>query len=266
MAIGGVNGSSGYSYRDWWKDKLTDDAVDGNEETDNTKTEVWDAVFTDQDSNNISVNDFLTLMVAQLKNQDFMNPVDDTQYVTQLAQFATMQQMQEMASHMKNNYVMSLVGKNVTAAKFGVSGDLQKETGLVQKISLVDNEYTIYVNDKKFTLEQIMEIHGSSSASGGNTNQEVKDPAKAEYMLSLIGKEVTVRQRDENGNPTSKYTGVVEKSSTENGEYRIRVDGTWFPLDDVLEVGDYVEDMEEETPDTPDAEDAAEAILLDQKN
>ena len=41
---------------------------------------------------------------------------------------------------------------------------------------------------------------------------------------------------------------------------------TWFPLDDVLEVGDYVEDMEEETPDTPDTEDAAEAILLDQKN
>ena len=35
---------------------------------------------------------FLTLLVAQLKNQDFMNPVDDTQYVTQLAQISTMQQ------------------------------------------------------------------------------------------------------------------------------------------------------------------------------
>lgn len=241
MAVGGVSGSSNYSYRDQWMDKLTGNEVEGSEET--TQKEVWNAVFTDEKSNNISVNDFLTLMVAQLKNQDFMNPVDDTQYVTQLAQFATMQQMQDMATYMKTNYVMSLVGKNVTAAKFSVSGELQKEVGAVQKVSLVDNEYTIYVNGTKFTLEQIMEINGSASASGsGDKNQTVGDPAKAEYMLSLIGKEVTVRQRDDKGEPTSKYTGVVEKSSTEGGKYQIRVDGTWFPLEDVLEVGEYVEE------------------------
>lgn len=241
MAVGGVSGSSNYSYRDQWMDKLTSDGVEGSEET--TQKEVWNAVFTDEKSNNISVNDFLTLMVAQLKNQDFMNPVDDTQYVTQLAQFATMQQMQDMATYMKTNYVMSLVGKNVTAAKFSVSGELQKEVGAVQKVSLVDNEYTIYVNGTKFTLEQIMEINGAASASGsGDKNPGVSDPAKVEYMQSLMGKEVTVRQRDEQGEPTSKYTGVVERYSTEDGEYRIRVDGTWFPLEDVLEVGDYVEE------------------------
>lgn len=247
MAVGGVSGSSNYSYRDQWMDKLTgNNEVDGSEET--TKKEVWNAVFTDEKSNAVSVDDFLTLMVAQLKNQDFMNPVDDTQYVTQLAQFATMQQMQDMATYMKTNYVMSLVGKNVTAAKFSVSGELQKEVGAVEKISLVNNEYAVYVNGEKFTLEQIMEINGSSSASGSGSNKPaVDDPAKAEYMLSLIGKEVTVRQRDEEGEPTSKYTGVVEKTSTEGGEYRIRVDGTWYPLDDVLEVGDYVE--EEEIPE-----------------
>ena len=49
----------------------------------------------------VSIDDFLVLMVEQLKNQDFMNPVDDTQYVTQLAQFTTMQQMQELAYNAK---------------------------------------------------------------------------------------------------------------------------------------------------------------------
>ena len=93
----------------------------------------WDAVFTDDSDNGVSVDDFLNLMVAQLQNQDFMNPVDDTQYVTQLAQFATMQQMQELATYMKTNYVMSLVGKEVTAARFSVSGELQQETGRVAK-------------------------------------------------------------------------------------------------------------------------------------
>ena len=256
MAVGGVSGSSNYSYRDQWMDKLNGEEVEGSEET--TKKEVWNAVFTDEKSNNISVNDFLTLMVAQLKNQDFMNPVDDTQYVTQLAQFATMQQMQDMATYMKTNYVMSLVGKNVTAAKFSVSGELQKEVGAVQKVSLVDNEYTIYVNGTKFTLEQIMEINGASSASGsGDKNPGASDPAKVEYMQSLMGKEVTVRQRDDKGEPTSKYTGVVERYSTEDGKYRIRVDGTWYPLADVLEVGDYVE---EELPDEEESDKASAFI------
>lgn len=130
----------------------------------------YNAVFTDKKDKSVSVSDFLNLMVAQLKNQDFMNPVDDTQYVAQLAQFATMQQMQELAEYSKSNYVMSLVGKNVTAAKFTVGGQLTKETGAVQKISLVDNEYHVYINGKSFSLEQIMEINGATSAGGSGVD------------------------------------------------------------------------------------------------
>jgi flagellar basal-body rod modification protein FlgD len=34
---------------------------------------------------------FLTLLVAQLKNQDPMSPADSTQFVTQLAQFSSLE-------------------------------------------------------------------------------------------------------------------------------------------------------------------------------
>ena len=237
---------SSYSYRDQWANNLLDTGASGTEETEKTGQD-WNAVFTEKKDNGVTVDDFLTLMVAQLKNQDFMNPVDDTQYVTQLAQFATMQQMQEMATYMKTNYVMSLVGKNVTAAKVSVSGELQKETGAVQKISLVNNEYAVYVNGKKFTLEQIMEVNASSGASG---SEEQEDPVKAGYLISLIGKTVTVRERDEDGEPLGKETGVVEKVSTADGEYRVYVNGQWYPLDDVLQVdGVKPEEPEPETPD-----------------
>ena len=134
----------------------------------------FDAVFTDEKEKSVAVQDFLNLMVAQLKNQDFMNPVDDTQYVTQLAQFATMQQMQELASYSKQNYVLSLIGKEVTAAKFTLSGDLDKVTGPVEKISLVNNEYKIIVGGKQFSLEQIMEINGT----GGPKDESQVDASK----------------------------------------------------------------------------------------
>lgn len=220
------------SYRNQWENMLKDGTTDGKtEETEGTDGagQVWNAVFTDKKDNGVSVDDFLNLMVVQLQNQDFMNPVDDTQYVTQLAQFATMQQMQEMATYMKTNYVMSLVGQEITAAKFTVSGELQKETGKVEKISLVNNEFKVYVNGKQFTLEQIMEVHGNKAT-------DKSDPEQLNYLMSLVGKEITVRKRNEEGEATGKLTGVVEKISTEDGKYQVCIDGEWYPLEDVLEV------------------------------
>jgi flagellar basal-body rod modification protein FlgD len=40
----------------------------------------------------VTENMFLQLLVTQLKNQDPSNPADSTQFVTQLAQFQTMEQ------------------------------------------------------------------------------------------------------------------------------------------------------------------------------
>ncbi|MGH9394461.1 MAG: flagellar hook assembly protein FlgD [Terriglobales bacterium] len=43
--------------------------------------------------NGINGNDFMTLLVAQLKNQDPTNPMDPTQFVTQLVQFNSLEQL-----------------------------------------------------------------------------------------------------------------------------------------------------------------------------
>ncbi len=126
--------------------------------------DVIDAVFGDPSDKNVSMEDFLTLMVAQLKNQDFMNPMDDTQYITQLAQISTMQQMEEMAYNAKSTYVTSLVGKTVTAAKFTVAGDLKKTTGMVDKVSLLDGKFVIYVAGESYDMDEIMEIKAEAAA------------------------------------------------------------------------------------------------------
>lgn len=52
-------------------------------------------------------NLFLKLLVAQMSNQDPLNPQDPTQYVTQLAQFSTLEQMQSL-----NEGMQYLVGFN----------------------------------------------------------------------------------------------------------------------------------------------------------
>ncbi len=126
----------------------------------------YNAVYAEADSNAVDVQDFLNLMVQQLANQDFMNPVDDSEYLSQLATFATMQQMQELAEYSKYNYTMSLVGKEVTVAKYGIGGDVQWDEGPVEKITFTDNEHKVYVNGNSYSLNQIMEIkNGNDSES-----------------------------------------------------------------------------------------------------
>lgn len=74
-------------------------------------------------------NLFLKLLVAQISHQDPMNPQDPTQYITQLAQFNTLEQMQNLNNSMGNiegltngvleNLAMgtasSMIGKHIEA-------------------------------------------------------------------------------------------------------------------------------------------------------
>lgn len=145
----------------------------------------YDAVFqSTNDNDSIGIMDFLDLMIQQLSNQDFMDPVDDTQYLTQMAQFASMSAMEELASYSQASYVYGLIGQNVTVASMSVGGAYSDETGPIEMISLVDNEYTIQVNGKTYDLSAIMQIH---SNDGTGTSVDVSYKALAVSDITSTG-------------------------------------------------------------------------------
>ena len=259
MAISGV---SSPSYRDQYEANggiYADlDKTDETGESESTG-KVWNAVFEDKKSSAIDTDSFLALIVAQMTNQDFMNPMDDTAMVTQMVQMNTMQMMQEMATQTKTSYVMGMVGKTVTAARINVSGELLKETGPVQKVTLTNNEFAVYVNGKRFTLEQIMEIGTSEGLSGADGADKTEDPdgtdkaeeelaQKKEYLNSLLGREVSITVKDRYG--SYNVDGVVEKVSTKDGNFQVYVNGNWYDLDSVTEVGGKVESSSGSTGST----------------
>lgn len=134
----------------------------------------YNAVFTDESDNSILDPDqFLNLLVLQMQNQDFMNPMDDTTYITQMTQFSNMQQMQKMAEYSQTSYALSLVGKTVTASRIQTNGSLDTTTGIVDKVSLVDGEYVLYVGGKTYSLSQVMSVqNGGGSSSDGKPSYD----------------------------------------------------------------------------------------------
>src|SRR6476620_11570354 len=55
----------------------------------------------------LNQQDFLTLMVTQLKNQDPFKPLDPSQYVGQLAQFSSVSGLSSMNTNLTNLYLDS---------------------------------------------------------------------------------------------------------------------------------------------------------------
>src|SRR4051812_50093899 len=73
------------------------------------------------DKNVLGKDDFLKLMVAQMKNQDPMNPADDADKIAQMAQFSSLEQITNLATatqHLANRLSMTqnvgLMGHTVT--------------------------------------------------------------------------------------------------------------------------------------------------------
>src|SRR3954453_22255382 len=73
------------------------------------------------DKNVLGKDDFLKLMVAQMKNQDPMNPSDDKDNIAQMAQFSSLEQItnlatatQKLADSMQMTQTLGLIGHAVT--------------------------------------------------------------------------------------------------------------------------------------------------------
>lgn len=138
------------------------------------KTQI-DAVFTDKKDNaQLDPQDFMNLLITQMKNQDFTSPMDNSEMLNQMATFSNMQMMQDMATYSKTSYAMSMVGKNVTASRFTVGGGLDTTTGKVEKVSLLNNEYVLFVGGKKYSLEQVMSVEEPKEED----NKSLVDPKK----------------------------------------------------------------------------------------
>ena len=86
--------------------------------------------------------DYMKLLIAQLQNQNPLEPLDNNDMASQLAQFSQLQQLESMSSSfadvlvtINRSYANSLLGKNVTFyARDEVSGAFDKVVGTVESV------------------------------------------------------------------------------------------------------------------------------------
>ena len=113
----------------------------------------------------LAMDDFFKLMVAQLQNQDMNNPVDSTQYTSQMAQFSMVQALADLSEASKTSYSVSLIGKEVTLAETKTDGSMNTITGTVDGVNLYNGKAEILVNGIKYPISSIMEVNNEKQSS-----------------------------------------------------------------------------------------------------
>lgn len=167
-------------------------------------------------------NAFLKILTAELSNQDPTNPQDSTQYISQMAQFSSLEQMYNLNTTMTMNAANSIIGKAVTVSKTDLYGNYY--SGIVRAVT--NNSGTIKVTleveqdgaiaYKDFSYEDVKEIIQVS---------DTRLDAVSENMLlltasALIGKRAEFNSPDETGN---NYVGTVKGVYIDGGNIKMKI-------------------------------------------
>jgi flagellar basal-body rod modification protein FlgD len=100
-------------------------------------------------------SDFLNLLITQLKNQNPLEPMKDTDFIAQLANFSNLQQMTSVNTNISAMNGAGLIGKQITTSD-GLSGT-------VSQVSIDAGNPSVYVGSKKYAMSDITNITNASS-------------------------------------------------------------------------------------------------------
>jgi flagellar basal-body rod modification protein FlgD len=113
-------------------------------------------------NNTLGKDDFLKLLIIQLENQDPTRPVDDKEFIAQLAQFSSLEQMTEMNSTLlklianyKTDMSYSLLGKQVDVLDKTTG---EPVSGVVTEITFSEGGPQISFNGLSYSINDVIRV------------------------------------------------------------------------------------------------------------
>ncbi|MBQ6903200.1 MAG: hypothetical protein IJQ26_01660, partial [Lachnospiraceae bacterium] len=106
---------------------------------------------------------FLQLLVAQMKYQDPLEPTSNTEYISQYATFSSLEQMQNMSATLTMGRANEMVGKQVVIHhQEGSAGATQEIEGIVDYVTYENNKAKVFVNGSAYSVDEVYAVLGDS--------------------------------------------------------------------------------------------------------
>jgi flagellar basal-body rod modification protein FlgD len=188
-------------------------------------------------------DDFLKLLVTQLRHQDPMSPQKPEEFSAQLAQFSALESMQNIEQvlqsqveagglttlAMKADLGASFIGRNVIAAGNRLQVTGEADASVMVDIGTGGGKTTVTIKDANGKEVATRELGWQSA---GRRTLDLGDLPEGVYSY-----EVSVTGAGGSDIPVQTYTsGIVDSVSFQNGTVILKAGELSFPLDNVVEV------------------------------
>lgn len=152
----------------------------------------------------LSMDDFFTLLAAQLRYQDTSNPMSNSEMMSQMTQMANLssitnlsdtlgkvattieEAMNSMSQISLSGYATNLLGRTVTVADLDDSGNMTgTTTGTVDGVSLTGKDPYIYIKGKNYLLSHLI----SAGATPENKDNAGSEEGETDAAGAVKGEE-----------------------------------------------------------------------------
>lgn len=189
---------------------------------------------------------FLQLLITQMRYQDPLSPMENEAFLAQLAQFSSLEQMQQLNENFEsvlllsqsqnNNGATALIGKHVRAS--GETVDVGPEGSVELGYFLASDAQAVEIRVVDDSGRTIKTLVANEAEAGSNVVEwDGRDAAGTRVDPGSYRFEVTAT--DANGAEvpvTRTVTGLVEGVTFRSGQALLLVGDREIPLTDVLEV------------------------------
>ncbi len=170
-------------------------------------------------------DDFLKLLVTQLRYQDPLNPMEDKEFVAQTAQFTSLEQMQNMAQTVQMQQNMGLLGKEIKAEVTKDNGSQELVYGRVTAVRQSGSEFYLTLND-------------GNTVKSTEIQSVLGEDGLYQEALGMIGHRVNVREYNAAQLPTgATHQALIINVRLEEGQIKLETStGESLQLRDILSI------------------------------
>ena len=160
--------------------------VDGKLQTTTTSS---DSLSSSKSNSVVDSDTFLTLLVAEMQNQDPLEPTSNTEWVSQYATFTQVQQISEMADSMDLVRANNLIGKEVVMKVTSTStGETSYKRGVVDYVVVEEGKPLLVIDEAKYSLSDLDTVASEEYFNAYDKYAEFSSKVAALPSLKVIDK------------------------------------------------------------------------------
>ncbi|HOM02060.1 MAG TPA: flagellar hook capping FlgD N-terminal domain-containing protein [Acetivibrio sp.] len=103
-------------------------------------------------------DEFLNLLITQLQYQDPLNPVDDKEFISQMAQFSALEQMQNLNTSFSATKAFNMIGKYITGSTGDSTSGTSLVEGIVRSVKMQSGKTYLEVNGVDIPVENVLSV------------------------------------------------------------------------------------------------------------